>query len=141
MVYRVPGTTDQGIAIFARVSGAPSDRNLIDFYVDGGATWKGLIPNRGDDTLGVSFAYAKISDRVRAFDVDTIAFTGMAQPARSSEAVIEATYQAQIVPGWTVQPDLQYIIRPGAGVLNGRYPSEGIQKNAFVVGLRTTVRY
>jgi len=31
MIYRVPGTTDQGIGVFARVSGNPSDRNLISF--------------------------------------------------------------------------------------------------------------
>ena len=43
-IYRKPGTDDQGASVFARVSGAPSDRNLIDLYVDAGIAYKGLIP-------------------------------------------------------------------------------------------------
>jgi porin len=32
--------------------------------------------------------------------------------------VIEMTYQAQLKPWWVLQPDLQYVINPGGGVLN-----------------------
>src|SRR3954469_12517129 len=46
LIYRVPDTTDQGIGVFARMSGSPSDRNLISFYADGGLTLKGIIPSR-----------------------------------------------------------------------------------------------
>jgi porin len=156
MIYRVPGTADQGIGVFARVSGSPSDRNLISFYADGGMTFKGLIPNRGDDTFGVSVGYAGISDRARKRDRDARLFaaagavdpetgefnnTGGALPVRSSEALIEVTYQAQIIPGWTVQPDVQYVFRPGGNIPNPRDPNGTAIKNAAIFGLRTTVRY
>ena len=141
MLHRVPGTTDQGLGAFARVSANPGDRNLIDFYVDGGFTWKGLIPGRGDDTFGVGVGYARISRDARALDRDTIAFTGTAMPVRSSEALIEVTYQAQVVPGWTVQPDFQYVFRPGGNVLNPRDPSGEAIRNAAIFGLRSTIRY
>jgi porin len=141
MLYRVPGTADQGLAAFARVSANPADRNLIDFYADGGFTWKGLIPGREDDTFGVGFGYARISRDARALDVDAISFTGVPMPVRSSEALIEVTYQAQVVPGWTVQPDFQYVFRPGGNVANPRDPSGEPIKNAAVFGLRTTIRY
>lgn len=141
MVYREPGSTDQGIGAFARISAAPSDRNTISFYADGGLTWKGMIPGRGDDTFGVSFAYSRISSRARGFDRDIESFTGSARPIRSSEALIEVTYQAQILPGWTVQPDFQYVFRPGGNIPNPRDPTSARIKNAAVFGLRTTIRY
>ena len=40
------GEDPQGVAIFARFMGAPSDRNLVDFYFDGGFTFTGMIPGR-----------------------------------------------------------------------------------------------
>src|SRR5262249_19373242 len=70
MLWRVPETADQGLAGFLRVSASPSDRNQISFYADGGFTFKGVIPSRPEDMLGIGFAYAKISKRARALDRD-----------------------------------------------------------------------
>jgi len=156
LIYRVPGTADQGLGVFARVSASPSDRNLISFYADGGLTYKGLIPGRPDDTFGVSVGYAQISERARKRDRDARLFAaagavdpetgefnyaGGALPLRSSEALIEVTYQAQIIPGWTVQPDFQYVFRPGGNVSNPRDPNGTAVKDAAIFGLRTTIRY
>ncbi len=141
LLYRVPGTEDGGLGVFARVSGSPGDRNLVDVYVDGGLTYKGLIPGRPNDTFGVSASYARVSDAYRGFDRDGVVFGAIPSPIRSSEAVVEVTYQAQIVPGWTVQPDFQYIFRPGGGVVNPRSPVVSLEKDAAIVGLRTTIRY
>jgi porin len=140
-IYKVPGTEDQGASVFLRVAGSPGDRNLIDFYVDGGIAYKGLIPGRPDDTFGISAAYARISDSVRGLDRDTIFFTGAPQPVRNAEALIEVTYQAQVVPGWTVQPDFQYVFHPGGGVVNPFDPNGARIKNAAIFGARTTIRY
>ena len=56
--------------------------------------------------------------------------------------MLEVTYQAQIVPGWTIQPDFQYIINPGGHVADPADP-EGLRplRNALVFGVRTTVNY
>ncbi|MBF9232200.1 carbohydrate porin [Microvirga alba] len=140
MVYRTSGT-DQGIGAFARISASPSDRNLISFYADGGLTWKGMIPGREDDTFGLSFAYSRISNGARGFDQDINFFTDSARSVRTSEAVIEVTYQAQIVPGWTIQPDFQYVFRPGGNASNPRDPTGARIKDAAIFGLRTTIRY
>ena len=140
-IYKVPGTDDQGATVFLRIAGSPGDRNLIDFYVDGGIAYKGLIPNRPDDTFGISGSYSQISQSIRGLDLDTIAFTGVPQPVRNLEALIEVTYQAQIVPGWPVQPDFQYIFHPGGGIANPFDPNGGRIKNAAVFGARTTIRY
>ena len=50
---------DQGIGCFARVGCTPPDRNAVDFYFDTGLTYKGLIPKRDNDTVGLAFCCAK----------------------------------------------------------------------------------
>jgi porin len=140
-IYREPDDPNDGASVFVRVAGGPSDRNLIDLYVDAGIAYKGLLPGRSDDTVGVAFALSRISRDARAFDADTILATGVPGPRRSSEAVLEATYQAVLGPGVTLQPDVQYIFRPSGGILNPRDPDAGRIRNAAVFGLRTTIRY
>jgi len=142
LIYRVPGTTDQGLGLFVRGAASPADRDLISFYADGGITYKGLLPGREDDTVGVSVSYARVSGATRGLDRDAARFGGKTgSPIRSNEMLVEATYQAQVVPGFTVQPDFQYIIRPGGNVPNPRDPNGAAIKNAALVGLRATIRY
>ena len=138
MLYRVPGTEAQGLSGFARLTGGPSDRNLVNFYVDGGLVYTGLIPGRPDDKIGIAAAHARISDSVRALDRDVASFTGAFFPVRSADATIEATYRAVLAPWWTMQADLQYIIRPSGGVLND---DGSFRQNAWVIGGRSVLRF
>jgi porin len=52
--------------------------------------------------------------------------------------VIEFMYQAQLAPWWMVQPDIQYIVRPGGGVLNN---DGSLRPNAWVIGLRSALSF
>ncbi|WP_299567164.1 carbohydrate porin [Enterovirga sp.] len=145
LLYRVPGTADGGVGMFVRASASPGDRNLVSAYLDGGITFKGLLPGRPADTFGVAAGYAAISPQARGLDRDAQLFGAAAGapfgPRRSREAVIEATYQAQIVPGFTIQPDVQHVIRPGGNVANRRDPNGAPVRNATVLGLRASLRY
>jgi porin len=138
MLYRVPGTDDQGLSAFFRAGGVPDDRNLINFYADGGMMYKGLIARRPDDKIGVAFAYARVGDNARGLDSDIGSFGNFFYPVRSGETMIEVMYQAQWTKWWTVQPEMQYIIRPGAGVLN---PGDGLRPNAWVIAFRSTISF
>ena len=69
-----------------------------------------------DDSFGLAFAYSHISDSVSAAEQDAIYFSGVQRPIQDYEAALELTYQAQIVPGWTIQPDFQYIFHPGGHI-------------------------
>jgi porin len=51
------------------------------------------------------------------------------------------TYQAQISPSWIVQPDFQYIFRPGGGVIDPVNPAVGKIPDAAVFGLRTSISF
>ena len=61
-------------------------------------------------------------------------------PIRSSETFLEATYQIQFLHWWQIQPDLQYVINPGAGIANPNDPTQRI-KNELVIGLRTNITF
>lgn len=140
-IYREPGDPNDGASVFVRVSGSPSDRNLIDFYADAGIAYKGLLPGRSDDTVGVAFAIERFSRGVRMLDRDVGIFTGVPGPRRSSEAVLEASYQAVVGSGITVQPDFQYVFRPSGGVANSRDADGRRVRNAAIFGVRATIRY
>lgn len=114
-IYRVPHSNDRGIGIFARVSGAPADRNLIDLYADAGLEFIGLSEARPDDKFGIAAGYAHVSKRAQVLDADYRAFVRPNWPTRSFEGLLTAVYQYQIRDGWTVQPNFRYIIRPGGG--------------------------
>jgi porin len=139
MLYRVPGTADQGLSGFFRAGGVPQDRNLINFYADGGLLYKGIVPHRPDDKIGIATAVSRVGDSARGLDADIGFFSSNPFfPVQSSEAVIELMYQAQLKPWWMLQPDLQYVINPGGGVLN----SDGSpRRNAIVIGVRSFINF
>ncbi len=57
------------------------------------------------------------------------------------ESLIEVSYRAQIVPGWTIQPDFQYMWHPGGNVpINSAHGAPAIP-DATVLGVRTVINY
>jgi porin len=140
LVWHAAGTKDQGIGVFARFTGVSSDRNLVNFFVNAGVTWKGVIPARPDDTVGLGIGFARISDRTRRFDGDVAFFSGSLYPIRTSETVLELTYQAPVTPWLTLQPDFQYIFNPAGGVPNPTDPARTIG-SAAVFGLRGVIAF
>ena len=141
MVWRKPGTDDQGLTLFARLMGAPADRSLMDLYADGGFSFKGPFEGRDDDQAGLAIGYGRISDDASRFDAD-LRRTMPGRPIRDQESIIELTYTAQVTPWWQLQPDLQYVVHPGGHVPLPDDPSQGRAiGNATVVGLRTTITF
>ena len=130
------GEADKGVGVFARASASPSKQNLIDLYFDGGIVFAGF-PMRPDDALGFGAAYARISGRARAMDQDAVAL-GEAIVIRDFEALFEANYQAQILPGLQIDLDLQRVIHPGGHIAG---PNGAAIPDATVLTLHTLVKY
>jgi porin len=141
-VYRVGKDDDRGIGIFARVLTSPSDRNPIDRYADGGIEFIGLSDARPKDKFGIAGGYAHVSSRAHALDVDFQQIMGPGWPLRRFEALATAVYQYEVRPGWTLQPNFQYIVHPGGGATNplGGNPGK-LLKDAAVLGLRTVLKF
>jgi porin len=142
LVWREAETADRGLGLFARLAGDPSASSQISFYADGGVTYKGLLPSRGDDVLGVAVAYAGIGGAARGLDGDANRFLGGNRPIRDFESVLEITYKAQLAPWWSVQPDLQFIFHPGGNIARPDDPG-GTRAipDAIVLGLRSAVAF
>jgi len=99
--------SDQGLYFFSLINFAPAYNNQVPFYFHAGLVYKGLIPTRDDDQLGVGFAYGNYSfDNIQALQ----AKGNVNQP--NYTAVLEVDYRIQINKWAYVQPLLQYIIQP-----------------------------
>ncbi len=101
---------------FVRYGTANGALNPFDGYVGAGALLTGFVPRRPEDRIGVSLAMARYGADFRA-----------ASNTRSHETAIEFTYLVQIVDRLQIQPDIQYIINPGA---------DRTLENALVFGIR-----
>ncbi len=106
----------QGLGVFLQLGGSAKNVNTVDFYVGSGLNYTGLIPSRDEDILGVAIAQARISDKLVDAGVND-----------KAETTIEMTYRAKINEYIAIQPDIQFILNPGAN------PD---LKNACVVGAR-----
>ena len=141
MLWRRPDTASQGLAAFLRIGYAPPDRNLISLEIDAGLTFKGLLPGRELDILGVGTSFGRIG-YARRLDRDEVQFTGIQRPVRDYEAVVEITYEARIAPWFLLQPDLQLVFRPG-GYTSAPPPAPIGQPipNALVIGIRSGITF
>jgi porin len=140
VLWREIGREDpaiQGLVGFFRVATAPKDRNLAQFGIDGGLLYRGLIPSRDWDTFGIAGSYMEISDDLNRAqrDINNALAPFTPFPKRADyEAVIEASYKAQLTAWWTLQPSVQHVIHPGGRVL-ADIP------DAWVFILQTTLRF
>ena len=114
------------VNLFARAGYSPSNSSTVPFDLDGGINITGIIPGRKDDLFGVGLARTAIS---HDFSDLSVAQGG---PAFGYEAIIETTYAANVVPWWTIQPDIQYVFNAGATTKS---------PDALVIGVRTTFTF
>lgn len=134
MVWRQAEDSARALGVFARVMGAPGNRNLIGFSANTGGALIAPFEGRDNDTIGLGIGYVKVGKNAKGLDADS----GMNR-VRSSETFVELTYQYQITPWWQLQADFQYTRNPGAG----QSASDPTQKagNTKVVGLRTNITF
>lgn len=125
---------DRHVDVFARIIGSPSDRNEIDLYAEAGVVVFGPFASRPRDILAIGYAYSRISESARRADI-----LGGQTIVRDYESVVELSYMAEIVNGFTVQPDVQYFWNPGGGVRDAS--GTRAVENALVLGIRSALNY
>jgi porin len=139
MVWRPDPDSARSIGVFARVMGAPGDRNLVGLSVNAGVTLKAPFVGRNDDIVGLGLAYIQVGNHSHDLDVDSQRQADGPYGVRTDETALEATYLYQLAPWWTVQGDLQYTFNAGAGQ-NPNDPTQPLH-NTSVVGIRTTITF
>ncbi len=140
MIWRLAENSPRSLNVFARVMGAPGDRNLINFSLNAGITLKAPFEGRDDDTVGVGVGIARVSGGARAFDSAAAVFSGPPAFVRGTETLIEVTYQYTGAPWWQLQPDFQYVFNPGGGISNPNNPSQRVGNEA-IFGLRSVLTF
>ncbi|MGA2792664.1 MAG: carbohydrate porin [Roseiarcus sp.] len=141
-IYRWRDDPGRNINVFLRPTIAPQqDRNLIDFSLNAGLTMHGLLPGRNDDTFGIGMGLAQVGASAAGLGLDAALYDpGVYSPARRNETIVEATYQYQVTPWWQIQPDIQYVVNPGAGAVNPNDPTQRVKDEA-VFGVRVNVTF
>lgn len=109
LVYREPGSVDQGFTPFAVLVLQPSDINEFPFFIDSGLTYKGLIPGRDNDVAGIGLAYGQWSGQMNKNQNES------GKTATKYEIVLESTYKIAVNKWMYVQPDIQYIFDRRSG--------------------------
>jgi len=141
LIWRDQDDPNRTAAVFARIMGTPEkDRNLIDFSMNAGLVIHSPFIYRTDDTFGIGIGFAHVSPQAAALDRDTSVFSVGYHPVRSGETFVELTYQYQVKPWLQLQPDLQYVFNPGAGLANPNDPTQRIN-NELVLGVRANILF
>ncbi len=137
MIYKEKGgvglKADQGLQPFVSLLFAPdSEINTFPFFLNGGLVYKGLIPGRDTDYAGLAIIYGKYSNKLKAPTPEPTEFSLISEITGSEdfEMVLEWMYKIQLTQWLNIQPDIQYVIKPGG---TGDIP------NALVIGFQLGV--
>jgi porin len=98
----------------------------MPFFLNGGLVYRGLIPGRDNDVAAFGAVYGRFSNDLQR------AQRMQGGPVQEYEVALEWTYVIQVARWLTVQPDVQYIIKPGGA---GDIP------NALVLGFQLAVAF
>lgn len=113
---------DQGLGAFVQYGYAPAEYNTVEHYWGGGLLYKGPLPGRDEDYLGVGVAHAVFSDRMAVGAPAPVRMTFRGAPhllmapldatPPTAETTTELFYAVQLREWLRLQPDLQYIGNP-----------------------------
>lgn len=106
---------------FARLGVADARRHPVARYLGGGVAYVGPILGIGEESAGFAVATARLGEPFRR----AAALAGA--PLERREVALELTYRTQVTSGLAIQPDVQYVINPGA---------DPARRDAIVVGVR-----
>ena len=124
VLYRERAGSDLGLDGFFTFDYSPTDVSQVNTETTAGVRYRGLLPHRGRDSVGVSFIYSKISDNFN------LAFLSEGSPILGSEKAMEINYLFRMTSWWYVQPGYQ------------RYWSVGANPNiggATILGFRMKI--
>ncbi len=121
VLYREPGDSRQGLHAFFRAGAAEEDVNPVAFSLDAGLVYRGPIPGRNRDLLGLGISSAFLSDPFQA-----ARRTAGATP-HDRELLLELTYRLDLGRGVYLQPDLQIVLEPGLRERAGDTVSLGLR--------------
>ena len=126
-------SSNRGLGVFGSVTVAPDSHvQQLPLYFTAGVSARGFFNARPRDAISLGFATGYFSDSLQRAQRN-----GLLVPpeggVQDHERVVEATYRIDLRRGaYFIQPDFQYIVRPGG---TGRLP------NATVFGAQLGINF
>ena len=126
LVHRSAAQPRRQVNVFAQLGFGDARVNRFGFYAGGGLVFAGLFPSLENDELGLAVAVARNGSHfIELQRQDAVPVTG-------TETAVELTWLVQIGKHLALQPDLQYVMRPG---------TDATRKDALALALRFEVSY
>lgn len=125
-LYRESIDTEQGLNGFIRVGMANDRINQFSHYLGAGVVYTGPFRSRDEDQIGFAVAAAGNGKDFKR----SVRMAG--GTPEDYETNLELSYRAQLTDWLAIQPDVQYIINPGA---------VGGLRHALVLGARLEIGY
>ena len=102
-IFSFENNPNLGLALFGQWGIVQPKASVFKSYFGAGAVYYGVFNRTRPDELGIAFARATMSDSFRASSYTT-----------PYEGVVELSYTAALSKKWKLQPNLQWILHPGA---------------------------
>jgi porin len=126
LLHRSAAQSSRMINAFMQLGLGDSRVNRFGFYAGGGLVFSGLLPALENDELGLAVAIARNGSHF----IDLQRQSGV--PVTGTETALELTYLFQIGKHVALQPDLQYVLRPG---------TDPTRRNALAAAMRFELSY
>ena len=95
-----PDSQDESIKSFVRIGKTEGDTSQFDLACSAGLVFTGLVSGREKDELGIAIALERNGEKYRAASGNSI----------HSEKSFELGYRYRAMPGFVVQPFVQYLL-------------------------------
>lgn len=115
LVYREQPAGTQGLTPFLNVAGAADDVNRMPLFLAFGVVYRGLFPDRNDDTTVFGLAWTAFSDALARRQRRGQRLGTRVRGPQDDELVLEVGHRFVLAPWFpwlSVQPDAQYVVDP-----------------------------
>jgi porin len=102
LIWAEDNKSNQGLGLFLQLAAASGNQNIIDSFFSFGLNYKGLFPKRNEDILFLGFLNSSMNNNLVEMGLE------------KNRAIAEFNYALKLGEHFTIQPNLQYIINPGA---------------------------
>jgi porin len=127
MLWRSPIDPFKNFSVWAGLTFSPQeDISQLPLMGFAGLIWQGIVPGRDRDQLLLTYLASDFSRSA------TVSVVGHGSHRPTVEHVLEAGYAIFISNNYTIQPDIQYIVRPN-GV--------SAVRNSLVIGIQLIASY
>ncbi len=134
MIFHLAPGTSRGLIAFLQATRSDYRTSPLPYSINGGVIVQGPFASRPSDYVTLGAVYEPLNRRLFNVQTEKLESEGVIDPdLQQGETDIEVGYGLSLTPWLMLNPNLQYMIHPGA------FSYAPDRKNALVVGLQTKI--